>query len=94
MKDEQMLISLKADLGINTTAYDVRLRQYINAAKTAISTEGITLDMTDDSDCNLVILYAAHLWRKRDSGEGLPRMIRWLLNNRLFSEKTKEETDG
>lgn len=94
MNTEQMLIALKTDLGINTTAYDLRLDQYIAAAKKAIEIEGITLDMTDDSDCNLVILYAAHLWRKRDSGEGLPRMIRWLLNNRLFSEKTKEKTDG
>ena len=94
MKDEQMLIALKTDLGINTTAYDERLNQYLGFAKKAIETEGITLDTSDENDRNLIVLYAAYMWRRRDSGEGIPRMIRWLLNNRLFSEKTKGETDG
>lgn len=89
--DEIMLLEmLKVDLGISTNAYDNRLSQYLITAQNAIQTEGVTLDLSVISDCTLVIMYAAWLWRKRDSGEGMPRMIRYALNNRLFSEKAGE----
>lgn len=84
-----LLEMLKVDLGISTNAYDNRLTQYLTTAQTAIETEGITLNMSTISDCTLVTMYAAWLWRKRDSGEGMPRMIRYALNNRLFSEKVE-----
>lgn len=85
-----MLTALKVDLGITTTAYDDRLGQYLEAAREAITIEGINL--TDSiSDGNLVVMYAAHLWRKRDKQEGMPRMLRWMMNNRLFSQKLGEE---
>lgn len=86
-----MLEALKVDLGISTTAYDARLTQYLQAAGEAIATEGITLDLQDYQDTMLQIMYAAWLWRKRDSQDGMPRMLRWLMNNRLFSEKVKEQ---
>lgn len=86
-----MLEALKVDLGISTNAYDSRLTQYLQAAATAIETEGITLDLQDYQDSMLQIMYAAWLWRKRDSQDGMPRMLRWLMNNRLFSEKVKEQ---
>jgi hypothetical protein len=35
----------------------------------------------------LVVMYAAWLWRKRDNMEGMPRMLRYALNNRIFQEK-------
>ena len=90
MTDANILEMLKIDLGISTTAYDSRLSQYITSAKAEITREGITLKTTEVSDCSLVIMYAAWLWRKRESGEGMPRMIRYALNNRLFSEKVGE----
>lgn len=85
-----MLPMLKIDLGITSTAYDKRLQQYlINAAK-EIEREGVKLgDCIDDQ--NIVIMYAAWMWRRRDSGEGMPRMVRYALNNRVFSQKAKEE---
>lgn len=86
MDNVAMLKALKVDLGITTTAYDERLEQYLTSAKKAIEIEGITLEATID-DCDLVIRYAAWLWRKRASGEGIPRSLRWALNNRLFAEK-------
>ena len=89
MNTTTMLEMLKIDLGISTTAYDARLTQYLAAAADAIKTEGITLDDTLASDGNLQVMYAAWLWRKRDTGEGMPRMLRYLLNNRLFAEKVK-----
>lgn len=90
MDDNTMLTALKVDLGITTTAYDDRLRQYLQAARAAIEIEGIQLTESV-SDGNLVVMYAAHLWRKRDTQEGMPRMLRWMMNNRLFSQKMTEE---
>lgn len=91
MDKDTMLTALKVDLGITTASYDERLGQYIDAARAAIETEGITIDDTLVSDGNLVVMYAAFLWRKRDTQEGMPRMLRWMMNNRLFSEKLQEE---
>ena len=91
MNESAMLAALKIDLGISTDAYDSRLGQYITSAQSAIETEGVTLDVTQMADANLVVMYAAWLWRKRDNGEGMPRMLRWQLNNRLFSEKAGDE---
>lgn len=89
MDDATMLAALKTDLGITTNAYDERLGQYLISAQAAITTEGIHL--TDSvEDGTLVVMYAAWLWRKRASGEGIPRMLRWQMNNRLFSQKISE----
>ena len=87
MNESTMLQMLKIDLGITTPAYDERLSQYLTSAKDAIKKEGITLDDSIVSDGNLVVMYAAWMWRKRDTNEGMPRMLRWQLNNRLFGEK-------
>lgn len=84
MTDETMLAMLKINLGINTTAYDERLRQYLETAKAEIEREGATLSAGSVPDCNLIIQYAEWMWRRRDSGEGMPRMIRWQINNRIF----------
>ena len=90
MNQETMLTALKVDLGITTTAYDVRLSHYLNSARAAIEIEGIKLNEQNISDMNLVVIYAAWLWRKRDTGEGMPRSLRWMMNNRLFSEKLQD----
>lgn len=87
MDNATILTMLKVDLGIrNTTAYDARLTQYISAAKQAITREGATLQPVAE-DMQLIVMYAAWLWRRRDSSEGMPRMLRYSLNNRIFSEK-------
>lgn len=95
MNEQNMLDALKVDLGISTTAYDERLAQYLTSARAAIEVEGISLEQTETeggtelsvADADLVVMYAGWLWRKRDTGEGMPRMLRWRLNNRLFSQK-------
>ena len=85
MDYETMLMMLKTDLGIKTTnLYDDRLMQYLKSSEKEIQKEGVTLNIGDIEDANLIIQYAQWLWRKRDSGEGMPRMIRWEINNRLF----------
>lgn len=83
---EYLLPSLKVDLGITTTAYDGRLKAYLENARQEIQREGVILSDSID-DQQLVIMYAAWTWRRRDTGEGMPRMIRYALNNRVFSQK-------
>lgn len=93
MTTAEILSMLKVNLGITATAYDTRLAMLIETAKAEIRREGITIAEEPEAlDANLVIMYADWLWRKRDSGEGMPRMLRYALNNRLFQEKLQEES--
>lgn len=89
MTDETMLVMLKYNLEIipDNTSYDEYLSMLITSAKQMISREGVTLTDTVE-DGNLVVMYAAYLYRKR-AGDNpvMPRMLRWALNNRLFSKK-------
>lgn len=90
MTDTDKVTMLKVDLGITTTAYDERLENYLQTARKMITREGVVLTSGEDEtvdDINLNIMYAAWLWRKRDTGEGMPRMLRWELNNRVFDLK-------
>lgn len=86
MGDTEILEMLRVDLGITTDAYDMRLSQYIKSARKEIAREGATLTNCID-DAQLVIMYAAWLWRRRDSMDGMPRMLRYALNNRVLAEK-------
>ena len=88
METKRILTMLKSDLGElfpdeDRVAY---LTQIINAAMAMIQREGITLENSAEDE-QLVEMYAAYLVRKRASSEGMPRMLRWALNNRLFSQK-------
>ena len=86
---ETALGMLKVDIGImNATAYDARLKQYIESAKKSIEREGASLS-DDVEDIQMVVMYAGWLWRKRDTGDGMPRNLRWMLNNKIFSEKMR-----
>lgn len=84
---EVLLTMLKTDLGITTDAYDTRLTQYLRNAEEQITREGVTLNGDVIGDQQLAVMYAAWTWRKRDTGEGMPRMLRYTLNNRIFAEK-------
>lgn len=87
----QVLEMVKVDLGIRVTAYDQRLTQYVETAQKAIIREGVKTLSDDVEDMQLVAMYAGWLWRKRDTGDGMPRNLRWMLNNRIFSEKAGDE---
>ena len=88
----ELLAMLKIDLGIAGTAYDERLLAYLDVAETAVMAEGVsTLDLTDAEDAGLVVMYAAWTFRRRDSMEGMPRMLRYKLNNRVFKDKMAED---
>ena len=94
MTDAQItsiLDSLKVDLGIlRTTAYDNRLKEIRKSSYKMITEEGATLDVDDLKDAQLVVMYSAWTWRRRDTGEGMPRMLRYALNNRVLGQKANE----
>ena len=103
MTDEEILTVLKVDLQVSTDKLDNYLGQIIQAARAYIQTEGIVLDCST-GDGMLVEMYAAYLYRRRreenvaygrrrEENVAMPRMLRWALNNRLFSQKAGE-ADG
>ena len=92
MEANVVLVFLKADLEIipENTLQDSYLLQLINSASSMITREGISL--TDSAeDVQLVTMYAAYLYRTRATADPvMPRMLRYALNNRLFSSKMGE----
>ena len=91
MTDAQLLAMLKIDIGFRSsgnTAIDDRLTQLIQAAEKYIKAEGATtLDSNNIDDAQLIVMYAAWLWRRRDTQDDMPRMVRYAINNRVFAEK-------
>ena len=87
MTDADILVILKDDLQVSSTALDQYLLALIASTRDYISTEGIVLDGST-SDAMIVEMYAAYLYRRRrEENVHMPRMLRWALNNRLFSER-------
>ena len=86
-----LLPALKVDLGISATVYDERLTARISTAMERITAEGVTLQDTV-GDRDLVLMYAAWLWRGRVEQSPMGRMLRVALNNRVFAEAAREVT--
>lgn len=93
---DALLTMLKANLEIITdymdadaaSMKDLELTGYIGAAIEFITREGITLADTI-GDATLITMYAGWLYERRKAGDGygaMPRMLRYNLNNRLFTE--------
>ena len=95
MNRADQLAALKADLQIMTDKLDeTLLLPMLDGAKSMISREGIKLDDSAE-DGLLTVMYAAYLYRKRKGDDqAMPRMLRYALNNRLFSQKARGDTDG
>lgn len=94
MTDAELLILTKSNLQIAGSTWDNYLTRLIEAAKEAIRTEGITLNADSIRDCNLVVMYASYLYRKRaEDNPSMPRMLRYELNNRLFAQKAAAEEE-
>ena len=93
MTNSDILVLLEADLDIiNPDATRLaQLNHLIGVAEAAIAREGVTFSQPYTiEEGHLVVMYAAYLFRKRKSDEGMPRMLRWALNNRIISEKMQE----
>lgn len=87
MNKDTLLKLLKIDLVIMSNQRDDFLMQCIEAAIGFIEREGIELDDTAE-DVQLVVMYAAYLYRcRKKTDTGMPRMLRWTLNNRLFGQE-------
>lgn len=85
--DYMLFAMLKANLSITTKSKDEYLGFLLNSAKEQIKREGIVLGETLE-DANLIVMYAAYLFRKRADAVGaMPVMLRYALNNRLFAQK-------
>lgn len=91
MSDADVLLLLKLHLQIdadNTALADLDklLQHKIGAAKAGIKDEGITLDLADAGDLDILLQYSAWLYDRRDAGDAMPRMLRLALNNRKLKE--------
>lgn len=85
---------LKADLGRTGAIPDdvvMLMEQKLDAATPALLERGIAIDESNPLDMDLLVMYAAWLYRKRDTGAELPMMIRQAINNAQVSRATKEE---
>lgn len=90
MTEADLLKLLKLNLSMITTVYDDYLAHLLLSSRELISREGISLQDTPE-DNELIVMYAAYLYRKRaEDNPPMPRMLRWALNNRLFSEKVSQ----
>lgn len=89
---------LKASLNLvcvtqTNVALNQFLEQTVNAAIGFIEREGATLSSDEDGydftpeEAQLIVMYASWLYRKRDTAEGMPRSLRWALNNFILSQK-------
>lgn len=87
MDDADILKMTQANLDLLclTSEREDQLKSLIKAAVGMIGREGVTLSPPySPEDANLVVMYAAYLYRKRAVDEPMPRMLRWALNNRIF----------
>jgi len=90
MTDTILLSLVKSNLTIMGGTWDTYLLNLIAVSKKEITREGITLDVDSADDCNLIVMYASYLYRKRaEDTAAMPRMLRYALNNRVISEKGK-----
>ena len=98
MTTNEILTVLKTDLQISAKQYDAYLTNIITLAKAAIEREGIILKTESCTgttepnyiveDAMLIAMYAAYLYRKRkEENSAMPRMLRYELNTRIFSQK-------
>ena len=89
MTDAEILAILKTDLQVSSPALDASLSTLIAWAQRYISSQGVLISDTPD-DGLLVEMYASYLYRKRrEESAQMPRMLRWALNNRIFSAKMR-----
>ena len=90
MTHSDILAMTKSNLQISGDMFDSYLGMLIEAARGAIATEGITIDYESVEDCNIVVMYASYLYRKRLGDDpSMPRMLRYAMNNKLFAQKAK-----
>jgi len=87
MTDAELLMMLRSDLQNPPELLNDYLDFLIKSAKEQIEEKGITLDSSAVKDSHLVVMYASWLYRKRNTNDGMPRMLQYALHSRLIDEK-------
>ena len=87
MTDTDLLTMLRADLQNPPGLLNDYLDFLIKSAKEQIEEKGIPLDSSAVKDSHLVVMYASWLYRKRNTNDGMPRMLQYALHSRLIDEK-------
>jgi hypothetical protein len=88
LTDENLLELLKIELNKPAPYVEPVLKVKIGAAKERIEKHGIMLDMTSYDDVELVVAYAAWLYRLKNGDPdktAMPKMLRLALNDRIIS---------
>lgn len=92
MTDAQILALFKLQIQILTDALDSYLEHILSARKEMIAREGILADSSSEY-YQILLMQAAYLYNKRETGEGEPRSLRYRKNNLLFSQKIQGASD-
>ena len=92
------LALLKTDLGYTDDSITPEQEQYLiylihklEAARARIRKSGIDLNETDYAHLDLLVSYAAYLYRRRDSNDPMPKSLRWALNNAITESVSAQE---
>lgn len=94
MTNQEIRESLKIDLGLTVRNYDARLDQIIASSIESIEAAGATLNLEDARHCQVIIIYSAWMWRRRDTQAPMPQMVRRALNNLVFGQKMAQAEEG
>lgn len=92
-----MLLRLKKSLPMTSNAYDDVLDGYIERASAALqkANTGINPESPSLDDEELIIMYAAWLWRSnKQPGLQMPPALRLAINDRKVSSITGGADDG
>lgn len=89
MDAQSRLALLKANVGaIGSTLYDDLFNSLLTSAESMIRREGITLDLDEAEDNNLIVGYATWLFQQREQPDmDMPRWLRYNLNNKVLHQK-------
>ncbi len=79
----------KANIGaLGSSIYDDLLNSFIDSAVPMIEREGITLNLEQTEDRNIVVGYASWLfWQRKQPNMPMPRWLRYSMNNKLMQQK-------
>ena len=79
----------KANIGaLGSSIYDDLLNSFIDSAVPMIEREGITLNLEQTEDRNIVVGYASWLfWQRKQPNMPMPRWLRYSMNIKLMQQK-------
>lgn len=89
MGEQAILTALKVDLQISSSAMDTYLGQLVTAAGPISPKRVSRLLRASMTGCWWRCMRRISIAGRREENVQMPRMLRWALNNRLFSQKAR-----